>query len=61
MKINKVLADLPTINTPIMNPYLKRNVLINRGFPNHSKYWRGWEFKKTLRRFRSRARYHMKC
>lgn len=60
MKKVKVFADSPTINTPIMNPYLKRNILINNGFPNHSKY-RRWVFKKILRRFMSRARYHMKC
>lgn len=50
----RVLANEVTINTPIMS--LKRNVLINYGFPNHSKY----KFKRIGRKLR-KSRYFMKC
>ncbi len=54
MKINYVLADAVTINTPVM--CLKRNVLVNNGFPGCSKYkfrrFKGYKTKKS--------RYHMK-
>lgn len=55
MKINKVLADSVTINTPTMSKYLKRNVCINNGFPKrHSRY----KMRKWVKL--SKARYHMK-
>lgn len=52
----RVLANEVTVNTPPMSPFLKRNVLINYGFPNHSKY----KFRRFGMKLR-KSRYFMKC